>query len=421
MKYIFVADTLDDNLRQLLSKVLLKIERLSMENILGLGEVHYTDLLWKSHILHLPELLLGSGELEGNIQKVRDKKQSLIQGTRIKKAIDYKDELTIYIRFRGKISSLNQYPLLYYKPFYSCKAITAELLENALEVKIQFEHKAEVARAKDNFIRTFLQNYAQLESRIKEFNKRLQKEIKNKFLEKKREYLEKQNILEELGIKFQLRPTKNIELNPDLRKPIRMEMPKMKEHFQPEPYISTESYHQILTLITDTCKNMERLPSIFKGKSEPDLRDFLLFVLDPNFEFGSATGETFNVGGKADIIIRHTWKNSSSIVFIAECKFWSGPSDYLKAIDQLLGYLTWRDTKTALIIFTKKTKLTSVFSAIKKHTRAHENYTSLESDDGNSFFQFKFHLGRDKNREIWMAVMIFDMSVSSLSDKKEKI
>jgi hypothetical protein len=258
-----------------------------------------------------------------------------------------------------------------------------------------------------------------LESRIKEFNKTLKKEIKSKFLEKKREHLDKQNLLEELGIKFQLRPTKNIELSPNLRKPIRIEMPKVKEHFQPEPYISIESYHQILILITDTCKNMERLPSIFEGKSEPDLRDFLLFVLDPNFEFGSATGETFNVGGKADIIIRHTWQNSSSIVFIAECKFWSGPSDYLKAIDQLLGYLTWRDTKTSLIIFTKKIKLTTVFSKIKNHTKTHKNYTSLESDDGNSFFQFKFYLDRDKNREIWMAVMIFDMSTSYLCCEKE--
>jgi hypothetical protein len=254
---------------------------------------------------------------------------------------------------------------LYYKPFYSCKTITAELLENTLEIKIQYESKADIKKAKNDFISTFLQNYAQLESRIKEFNKTLKKEIKSKFLEKKREHLDKQNLLEELGIKFQLRPTKNIELSPNLRKPIRIEMPKVKEHFQPEPYISIESYHQILILITDTCKNMERLPSIFEGKSEPDLRDFLLFVLDPNFEFGSATGETFNVGGKADIIIRHTWQNSSSIVFIAECKFWSGPSDYLKAIDQLLGYLTWRDTKTSLIIFTKKIKLTTVFSQHK--------------------------------------------------------
>jgi hypothetical protein len=97
MKYIFVADTLDSNLRELLSRVLLKIEKLSIQEVLGLGESHYTELLWKSHILYLPELFLGSGELEGNIQKVRDKTQSLMRGSRVKKSINYKDELTFFI------------------------------------------------------------------------------------------------------------------------------------------------------------------------------------------------------------------------------------------------------------------------------------------------------------------------------------
>ncbi|MGB0945123.1 MAG: glycosyltransferase, partial [Marinomonas sp.] len=36
--------------------------------------------------------------------------------------------------------------------------------------------------------------------------------------------------------------------------------------------------------------------------------------------------------------------------FIAECKFWKGVDSLLKTISQLLGYLTWRDSKVAVIM-----------------------------------------------------------------------
>jgi hypothetical protein len=46
--------------------------------------------------------------------------------------------------------------------------------------------------------------------------------------------------------------------------------------------------------------------------------------------------------GKTDILIRDNDKN----IFIAECKFWGGPKLFKETIDQLLGYTSWRDTKT---------------------------------------------------------------------------
>jgi len=36
-------------------------------------------------------------------------------------------------------------------------------------------------------------------------------------------------------------------------------------------------------------------------------------------------------------------------VFIAECKIWEGKKRFSEGVDQLLGYLTWRDTKAAMI------------------------------------------------------------------------
>ncbi|MBC7894618.1 MAG: hypothetical protein H7066_04345, partial [Cytophagaceae bacterium] len=70
------------------------------------------------------------------------------------------------------------------------------------------------------------------------------------------------------------------------------------------------------------------------------IRDHFLVQLNGQYQ-GGATGETFNYEGKTDILIRDGDRN----VFIAECKIWKGETELLKAVDQILAYLHWRDTK----------------------------------------------------------------------------
>ena len=134
---------------------------------------------------------------------------------------------------------------------------------------------------------------------------------------------------------------------PATRKQISVEKPVVSESgFSPEPSLNMNAYNQILQLIHDVGKQFERLPSLYSGKEEEHLRDHFLMMLEPNFE-GSATGETFNKTGKTDILLRHEGSN----VFIAECKFWKGKKVFLDTISQLLGYLTWRDSKASVIMF----------------------------------------------------------------------
>ena len=61
--------------------------------------------------------------------------------------------------------------------------------------------------------------------------------------------------------------------------------------------------------------------------------------------------------GKTDII---TKAPDNSSIFIAECKVWRGEKVFMEAIDQLLGYVTWRDTRTAIILFVKKGEISDV-------------------------------------------------------------
>ena len=120
--------------------------------------------------------------------------------------------------------------------------------------------------------------------------------------------------------------------------------------------LSESDYQEILRICTSMSLVMERSPTVFEKAEEEHIRVHYLVQLNGQFQ-GAATGETFNNIGQTDILIRHQNKN----VFIAECKFWGGYESLSKTVTQLLGYVTWRDTKTALIIF--RAPRTMTFSA----------------------------------------------------------
>lgn len=119
---------------------------------------------------------------------------------------------------------------------------------------------------------------------------------------------------------------------------------------------------------------------------------------------GSTTGETFNKSGKTDILLRYEKTN----VFVAECKFWSGTKGYYDALSQLLGYLTWRDSKTALVLFVDNKQFTRVLDAVNTETARHPNYLkAISSDPSHGTFEYRFHLPGDDQREIWLTVLLF--------------
>jgi len=115
-----------------------------------------------------------------------------------------------------------------------------------------------------------------------------------------------------------------------------------------EPHIEESIYDEILNVLASIALLIERNPSTFAQIEEPLLRDHFLLQLNAQFE-GKATGETFNRGGKTDILLREEDKN----IFIAECKFWTGPKSLTDAIDQLFDYLSWRDSKAAVLVFSR--------------------------------------------------------------------
>ena len=192
---------------------------------------------------------------------------------------------------------------------------------------------------------------------------------------------------------------------PNVRRRITPTMPPASAApYKPEPTLSNDDYEHILSVTTNMVLVMERSPSAFVAMDEEALRSHFLVQLNGHYQ-GQATGETFNYEGKTDILIRANGKN----IFIAECKYWDGAKKFIETIDQLLGYVSWRDTKTAIIIFNRNRNFSQVVGAIPDSVRSHANFKKEVDDNGEGRSRYVFAHRDDKNRELTLTVMAFDV------------
>lgn len=109
--------------------------------------------------------------------------------------------------------------------------------------------------------------------------------------------------------------------------------------------------------------------------------------------------------GKTDILIRVEGKN----IFIAECKFWKGPKALKSTIDQLLGYLSWRDTKVAILLFNRNKDFSLVLNQIPTVLENHPNFKRQIPQNIETEFRCILHSNTDKNRELVATIMAFDI------------
>jgi hypothetical protein len=92
---------------------------------------------------------------------------------------------------------------------------------------------------------------------------------------------------------------------------------------------------------------------------------------------------------------------------------WKGEKAFLETIDQLFRYLTWRDTKTSILIFNRNKDFSAVLSTIKEATLKHKYFKRELDHFDDTTFKFIFHQPDDKNREIYLTVMAFNIPTIS--------
>jgi hypothetical protein len=192
-----------------------------------------------------------------------------------------------------------------------------------------------------------------------------------------------------------------------IRQTVRPQLPPMRAAQQPEPTFDKAQYATTLGLIRGAGHSIEQSSSRMRELPEEALRD--IFLVPLNAHFGSASGETFNYGGKTDIIIKHEGKN----LFVAEFKFWGGEKILGETIDQLLSYLTWRDTKTAIVIFNKNVGFSGVLAKIQEATKLHKHYISGPRRLDETSDEYTFMLPQDSDRHVVISILSFDLGAKN--------
>lgn len=213
-------------------------------------------------------------------------------------------------------------------------------------------------------------------SDIEQFNGTLERHARQAIQARRERVLQNRDRLASTGIPMG-KPEKTpktyiadvIVRRPTPTPPVRAEQPMPLE-----PVLSDAIFEHILSVIRASGEAMERSPKTYAGMGEEDRRQVLLNALNTHYR-GQTTAEAFNVAGKTDILIRHP---EGRTLFIAECKFWSGPKGFVETIDQLFGYAGWRDTKLAIVMFIEQKGMTGVVDKARETLAGHGQFVEWQ-------------------------------------------
>ena len=403
---IFSGNSISETFQKLYSEIISAISRESEEYILNVNETAYVEHLESKYKLNAPKIHFDQVYADSYEKDIPA--EYFPRSFYVNEGKSYKkDVFQFFIPCSGEISLLKNRPG---SSYYMNGGGNFSIASNTIVSEfINFHNDAaEIKRQYDNEVSGVHGNYNILVKDIDNFNSSLKAHIQSELTKRKNSLLSKANLLSALGVPLRKKGNTTTTFaipKPQLREKISVKPVVNEKGFKPEPSLDDNNYLKILKLINDVGKNFERMPSLYKDKGEEDLRDHILMTLDPNFEFGSASGETFNKSGKTDIQLRY----DSSVVFIAECKFWSGEKNFLSTISQLLGYLTWRDNKASTIVFVRQKDFSSILKKVELETPNHPNYLGYVGKIEENWFNYRFHINGDKNRELKLAIQLYHL------------
>lgn len=400
---LFGYDDLRTFLDDRLNDAINKIKSEDKNYILNVNMQDYTNHLVNTHSLELPVLdkeniHLQHEEIELDVSQ--DPRRPFLD--RDKPYYITGTKFTFYIPFTGDSILFNYKPSTFNYSPPKGEVRNQELLAYLEGTNLEADN---IKEKFDKLLFDIEKWLTWVEKDIKNFNQRLRNEVESQVTTRREKLLNDTNLAYELGFPLRERlDTPKTYTVPSKRKKVISKPPASIQAFKPEPVLSMENYEHILNVVQNMTVVMERSPSEFKTLGEEAIRQHFLVQLNGHYE-GSATGETFNYEGKTDILIRENGKN----LFIAECKFWSGAAALKETINQILGYLSWRDTKTAIFIFNRNKDFTNVLSQISDVVKEHPNFEKEIDYDSETGFRFIFNHTNDKNRKLYLTLIAFNI------------
>ncbi len=194
----------------------------------------------------------------------------------------------------------------------------------------------------------------------------------------------------------------------EIRRKFVRPLPTTPKFNRPSEYgISKEGYQNILTVIRHGGRTFETMPRTFAIHDEEELRDFMLAHLNCYYE-GAASGEAFRKSGKTDVKI----EEGNRAAFISEFKIWRGAKEFTASIDQLLSYLTWRDSKAALVIFNKENaKFSEILAKMPDLLRDHPKFKGEVAFGADGEWKALFSSAEDDDHLVTITVFAFNIFV----------
>lgn len=401
---LFYRFNLYDSLRLEMDKVLKEVNGLTDDYILGASETDLSAALIAKYEIHAPQLgdpvIADSKEVDVDVSEyrqydVRDRSRpAYVRGNRVE----------IHVPFTGDAN------LFHYQPStHTSNPPRADVRPGHLVFVYQNPGvmNGEQVRTMLNRALGDISGYLKhMQSDCDQHNSRMQREIPQIINARRERVLKNRQAVTSIGLPTKLRAdAPQTYAVPAVRHKPQIQMPTVKDKaFVPEPELLQKEYEHILSVIKNMVNVMERSPHSFRDMGEEDLRTHFLVQLNGQYE-GQATGETFNYEGKTDILMRWDGRN----VFIAECALWKGEAYLTEKIDQILGYLHWRDTKAAIIIFNRNKSFSEVLAKVESTVNKHPSYKKLLKKVSETEWRFLFGNKDDPNRELQLAVLLFDV------------
>lgn len=301
---------------------------------------------------------------------------------------------------------------------FSADALLAEIDYRGKALRLHCDDPENADQAKSYFEGTLdqiEQRLAWTRADIQDHNQQMAKQLPAGVAQRRAKLLQQRDLPASIGYPLMKRADADSHSVPVKRRTMHSARPARpsghSNAYVPEPVIEAADYEAALAVLRNARNALERSPSMSAKLDEEETRDLLLFYLNGQFE-GKAAGEVFNCAGKTDILIREGDRN----VFIGECKIFDPKNkqsvDHVvtSALDQLLSYLAWRDTKAALLLFVRDANVSAVVDKALTAISAYPNYKRPGKITSEERHDFVLHANGDTNREIHLAFLPFLIS-----------